>query len=735
MKTRAAVAIALLLAAFSARAAIRITRDGEIARDAELCYYAAVGTDNPFVQQFSSNMVKCSRTLPAGLWNVYARQGTGLISARVVLIDSRKPNPDIELQLEPAATIELPPGGAIYLTDTVSLFPGPMVPADRDLLPLRVENRIIVGVGSIVHPKAGENVSVGSLASQALVTWLSIAPSDLEALRTARKPRPPQVVANGRIKPLNPVTGTVNIDKVLQIFRGLPPGDVSLELSGAPWKRQQMRVVQEARVVATEQPLRLIPTSSVVVDWYAASNLADLADRLVSDCQPSKEHAAFTAAVLKCPSLFDRERCSAISNVTMPDDQRSGVLRFDDLQPGKYLLDVRYRDLPDITREITVGKFAEESVRLPIEYTTLFGKVTIAGKEPPAPMKIDFNWNVPPRAMTDVHGEYFAVLAKPLVKDRVIHLRTCDGTTDTQFIIDRDVAPNSRFDIDLPSNKLVVEAVDARSGGPVAGALVRYGAFRSEEMSSTYYFRLAMQNDTPARTGSDGKYTVENISQDKTIHICLEHDDYERTCPDTFKMTSDETKTLRVPMQPRSAYRGRITAPQPIAAGQIYWYSADGQQMESVPVKEDGSFRFNRQHGPDEVLALVSINVPLFVARQPQFDDVLEIAIPSAPVRRFEVALSEESAQTDALVTIAVGEIIVPYPAFSQHLALRGSTLDLRNRGPLLVPDILETGPITVLLGPPPSTVTPSRNDLFRLPQYRNVPRKPVTGPMVIFGR
>src|SRR5438093_13214064 len=111
-------------------------------------------------------------------------------------------------------------------------------------------------------------------------------------------------------------------------------------------------------------------------------------------------------------------------------------------------------------------------------------------------------------------------------------------------------------------------------------------------------------------------------------------------------MTSDETKTLRVPMQPRSAYRGRIIASHPIAAGQIYWFSDDGQQTESVPVKEDGSFSFNRQHGPGEVLSVVSINVPLFVARQPQFDDVLEIAIPAAPVRRFEVALSEESAQT-----------------------------------------------------------------------------------------
>ncbi|HEX9501874.1 MAG TPA: hypothetical protein VGA10_09500, partial [Thermoanaerobaculia bacterium] len=236
-------------------------------------------------------------------------------------------------------------------------------------------------------------------------------------------------------------------------------------------------------------------------------------------------------------------------------------------------------------------------------------------------------------------------------------------------------------------------------------------------------------------TDQDGHYAVENISPDKTIHVCLEHDDYERTCPDTFKLTSNETKTLRVPMQPRSAFRGRVITPQAIASGQIYWYSPDGQETEQVPVKDDGSFRFNREHRPEEVLVVVSINLPLYIQRQPMMlpVDSLDITIPAAPVRRFEVQTSEETSQADAIVTIAIGDLIVPYPAFSQHLALHGSTLVLRNRGPLLIPDILETGPISVLLGPPPSAVAPSRNDLFRLPQYRGIPRKIVGGPLVVF--
>ena len=53
MRKESAVAIAIfVIAASHAGAAIRVTRDGESVHDAELCYYAAAGTENPFAQQF-----------------------------------------------------------------------------------------------------------------------------------------------------------------------------------------------------------------------------------------------------------------------------------------------------------------------------------------------------------------------------------------------------------------------------------------------------------------------------------------------------------------------------------------------------------------------------------------------------------------------------------------------------------------------------------------------------------
>jgi hypothetical protein len=726
--------IPLLVVASIASASIRVTRDGVPAPHAELCYYAAAGIGDPFAQQFASGDVKCSAALPPGRWNVYAREGDRFISARVVLSDAG----DAELRLEPAATIELPSAGGAYLTDTVSFFPGNgkiLVPADRDLVPLLVDKKKIAGVGSVLRLKAGEKVRVTLFASRALVTWLKIAPADADALRTARRPRPPAVVANGKIKPINPISGVMHLDNALQIFSELPAGPVVVDAGGPIWKSEQLHAMQENRVVTIDEPLRLMPASSALVEWYTTVDLSGLADRLMTDCKKAKTDDAPPAmALLKCSGV-SRDRCTTIGENKLAIDDRAGRVRFDGLTPAQYVLEFRYRHLPPLRRIIAVKKFDEAVERLPIDYATLFGKVTIGGSEPVAAMRIDFDWNGPVTAITDAHGEYFAVVDKAPVKDRVIRVRTCGGGLDASYIVDRDVAPNSRFDIDLPANKIVVEAVDAKTGGPVAGALVRYGAFRADEMSSLYYFRLAIEGDEPARTDRDGRYTVDNVTPDKTIHICLEHDDYEKTCPETFKLTSNETKTLRVPMQPRSAFRGRVIAPEKIAGGQLYWFSADGQQTEYVPVKDDGSFHFNREHRTDEVVAFVSINLPLYIQRQPMLlaTDSFDIAIPSAPVRRFEVATSDASSQTDALVTIAIGDLVVPYPAFSQHLALHGSMLALQNRGPLLVPDILETAPISVLLGPPPSAVVPGRNDIFRLPQYRGVPRKPVTGAVVVF--
>src|SRR3954447_20089222 len=147
-----AIALAILVAA-SSDAAIRVTLNGEAASGAEVCGFRAPSAETPFKQLLSSNEIVCG-TLAPGLWNVFARRGTSQISARTVLIDTRRPLPDVELRLEPAASVIFSKGtqGVVYVTDSVSAFPAgadgvALVPAERDLLPLLAHDGAPAAVG------------------------------------------------------------------------------------------------------------------------------------------------------------------------------------------------------------------------------------------------------------------------------------------------------------------------------------------------------------------------------------------------------------------------------------------------------------------------------------------------------------------------------------------------------------------------------------------------------------
>jgi len=524
--------------------------------------------------------------------------------------------------------------------------------------------------------------------------------------------------------------GTVVLDGAMQFIRDVPAGPVTLELTGVPWKRQLATVeVPASGVAVTLAPMMLVPTSSAIVKWVARRNLAQLVEGRPLPCQSRAEAGGHTEA-RPMVSLLSM-RSEVLGKREFLRQQQSGEATFDDLGAGSYVVEFTFGNLPPIREAVRLERFEQKSVPLVIDYTTLFGRVTVGGTKVSSRVKIRFDFD--DEFYSDEDGEYTAVLAKPLTANRIISIRSCDGKVDGEAIVDGEVLPNSRYDIDLPANLITVEAVDADTNAPVSGALVRYGAFRSDEMSSVYYFRLAYApNDAGVnvhlRTGTDGRYVIHNLPADKTLRVCLEHDDYERTCAEPLKLTSTEEQTVRIAMKPRSGFSGRIAGVSDVVAGQLYWFASDGTETERTVVKDDGAFRFNRHHDTGEAVVLVSANHPLFAFTQPEAapGDPMIITQPAAASRTFEITI--DNGQRDAIATIAIGNLVVPYPALAQHLALHGSQLDLRNGGPLLVPDILETGPLFTILGPPLGEITPAMRmiDPFRLPQYRSLPRKPV---------
>src|SRR4051794_3820635 len=751
------IALAILVAA-SADAAIRVTVNGEPASGAGICGFRAPSAETPFKQLLSSNEIACG-TLSPGLWNVFARRGTSQISARTVLIDTRLPPPEVELRLEPAESVAFSKGthGVIYVTDSVSAFPAgsdgvALVPAERDLLPLLARDGAPAAVGEPMRLATGAraNAVFGPDASHAVATWLSITPADLAAVSAARRKQPPQIaakIARGAVPVLNPLHGTIVIDRAMQFLR-VPAGASTLELSGTPWKRQLVAVnVPASGIAVTPTPLQLIPTSSAIVKWAARRDLTALASDRTPPCAGPKEPKAAPAkpalSLLSCRGyqpvqalqLLDRDQCTVVGSRDWPAPQRNGEVAFENLDAGNYVVEFTFAALPPIRQSLRLGRFDQEDLSINVDYTTLWGRVTVGGEKVPSPVRVSFDF--PYAVYTNEDGDYTAVLYRPLLAERVVFLRSCDGRVDGEQIVDRDVLPNSRYDIDLPANRVTVEAADADSNAPVAGARVRYGAFRTEEMSSFYYYRLAVAPDDQGNivalhTDSNGRYVIRNLPPDKKLRVCLEHEDYEKACAESMQLTSTQEKTLRIAMKPKNGFAGRIEGANGVMAGQLYWYSSDGRETEKTSVKTDGTFRFNVRHEPGEAAVFVSANLPLFAFPQPFLGErePMNVTMPPAPSRTFDVSIGEGRRQENAIITIEIGGLVVPYPPFAQHLALHGSRLDIRNRGPLLVPDILQTGAISVILGPPLDQVTPAMHliDLFRLPQFRALPRKPVGG-------
>lgn len=736
-------------------AAILVTLNGESAREAQLCAFKAGPADTPFHQLLSSSEIVCSAPLAPGLWNLFAKRGNDLISARTLLVDTRRPLPDLELRLEPAATItfaKVPQQahGVVYLTDTTSVLPADangvaLVPAGRDLLPLLARDGAPIAVGEAVRLDPHESKSITLDPNRrAIATWISIAAADAEAVRTVRRKQPPRITA-GASSPVNLLRSTVVLDGAMQFIRDVPKGSATIELAGMPWKRQSVTVtVPAAGVAVTPSPLRLVPTSSATIRWTARRSLLDLDGGGLPPChgmkEPKRPDAKPVVSLLACKGrqpagwldYLDRDACRLAGQREWPRGQQSGEALFEDVDAGSYVIDFSFGDLPPVRASLHLDRFEQADVPLDVDYSTLFGRVTVGGAPVPGPVSINFRFLR--TVYSDDEGNYTVVLQKPLTADKVVSVRSCDGSIDGEQIVDHDVLPNSRYDIDLPANRVTVEARDAESGAAVSGALVRYGAFRTDEMSSTYYFKLASALDESGnrvllRTDAEGRYLLRNLPPERILRVCLEQEDYERTCADPLKLTSTEEQTLRVAMK-RKGLSGRIAGLPAIAGGQLYWFSADGRETERAGVKADGAFRYTKPHDVSEAVAFVSLNLPLFVFVQPPVaaGDAMIVNVPAASPRTFSVSIGEANPQQDAFVTIAVGNLVVPYPPFAQHLALHGSQLTLQNKGPLLIPDILETAPISVILGPPPSEVTPAMRmiDFFRLPQYRSLPRKPV---------
>jgi hypothetical protein len=147
---------------------------------------------------------------------------------------------------------------------------------------------------------------------------------------------------------------------------------------------------------------------------------------------------------------------------------------------------------------------------------------------------------------------------------------------------------------------------------------------------------------------------------------------------------------------------------------------------ETARIGTDGTFPYQRKIAPGDYVVIVSASHPLFLA-QPRIesDESVTVTMPQGARRAFQVQLSDETGK--GTITLGVGGMLVPADAFAAHQLVRNRQNNLYGTSPLLVTDILETAPLTVILGPL------ARQDLLnRAATAVAFPRMPVA-PLVTF--
>jgi hypothetical protein len=692
------------LPVFGAR--VSVTLDGKAVDGAEVCRWKAGPTVNPATRFFTSSTVEChasAEDVPADS-NVFARSGNALISA----------GPD--LKLVPAAKINatVPSGAAlfVYVPRTSFAIPGNVIPADTDVIPVLVKDGKVIVVANRVNVPAGKSVNVAFDAPRAnrvdAVVPVVFAPKSDPSIEA------PQAVIGEKDKPI--VALNKGTDAALLFFRDVAPA--KLKLSGKRWKTTEVAVA--GGPVVTLDPITATQTSKLIVNWWGSRAPDSLAAK-PNDCKPSKRafpymerwstEPKFVALVSNCaadPSRpGTRAQCKEMARHDLEGPALRGTFEIEDVPAGNYSIEIHHPGLPLIGKRFEVTSAETTAVDVPLSYITFFGKITRAGKPVHA---MAFN------AVTDPEtGAYDAVVTQIPLVNNMVEVMPCDGSATYKFVLDERPKENAAFDIVMPDNRIHVEVYDKATGAPVSKASVGFGALVPGEKFSAHFM------STYGETDDDGKMVISPVLQNRMVKVCASREDYEGPCEPEFKM-EDADKTVRLGLAKIAIRHGRVNA-VPFSRGQLVWVSpTTGSITEMLrEFKEDGSFVYKKEHPAGEIVAFSAAERPLYAFIQPQVaaDGMFEITLPAAPVRSFTVTLADTSKERSADVELSIGNVVVPGAGLASHFMFRRMQSSLRPGETLLVPDILETGPIRVILIPA------SLIEVFR---GRNLPNVPEIG-------
>lgn len=724
--TRTLLAVLVLLS-------VAVQARGALPEGSEICRFRAGEAENPFRRWLSSQEVTCvaagSRVeLPKGLWNVFVRTPNA-ISTTPLLFEGDATAPVIEPPLAAGATItlQLPEGksGVIYLPRRASAYPvsatRAVVPADEPLWLIVVEKSEPLAVLPIAPLAAGSERTIDARGSSgaSLIGWLHVPVADRKALADASGVTSPAIRAGAAEG--EPLPAPVLLHGAFFRVGSIATPTAELRIDGRGWLPDRRVVRMKPGLTVAGAPLLVRASGTLTVHWNTEDDLGAL-ERSIGSCE-EPDPPELVIAISKCAAsrlsqVEDSDECTLIAE--QKPNSFFGSVTFDNIPPGLYRAEMRFGKLPPTLRAAAVTPVRVTDLRLYAHYHPMYGSITHGGEPLGESVSIEFPGGV--GFAPEDSEEYDAVSLEPYLEaETQIKVRACDGSPRAIVLSEALARRGSRVNIDIPANVLEVQVRDTFTTEALRGALVKLEAFALLRPPRVVF--------TTTREADDHGTMKLSAVPLREIQLTVSHPGYETRTFNRFTMPKSGTHTVDAQLVPLRGTRGKIESSRAFEKGAVVWYSPTGTQSERAELAPDGTFVYQNWHTAEETMTVISASHPLWVMRAPQVErrQSLNVRFPDAPVVAFDVWLaSAVPAEEERYIGVAVGGVRIPQPVLAQHQEMRRNPEVLRGSGPQHFADLLMTGPLDIVLGPPEVEIEPRFRhlDIFAFPQYAEVPRQ-----------
>src|ERR1019366_498456 len=255
-----------------------------------------------------------------------------------------------------------------------------------------------------------------------------------------------------------------------------------------------------------------------------------------------------------------------------------GSVRVDEVPPGMYRAELRFGRLPPFDVLEEVPPLQQRPMEpLQARYFEAYGSLTRGGEPLHEDARIEFpleGVGFSPRES----GEYRGVVKDRVLRsDAKIDIVTCGGKR-SYVITDREMAPKSRFDIDIPDNTLTVTVVDTFTQRPLPTATLKY-VVMSLRGRSPLLTREVSQSDEGDEPGKHvaGQFVIKELPERK-LFLTVSCPGYKKKEIDAFTMTKSEKKDIDVDLVPLGGSEAKVLSARPFANGMIFWFSSAGAE-------------------------------------------------------------------------------------------------------------------------------------------------------------